>query len=226
LPSRNSLSNLWIQKVIIDHREKGCGVPRILRNLAVPFEFKQLTVGDYIIQGVGIERKTIHDYLTSILDGRISRQLYLLSSTFPLSYLIVEGYITEALMERKFKRSAFIGSLVSASLKKSSQGAKGQVIVVTLENYYDTALFIKFLYDKLRRADTIRYPPKSRVKVHTAFEVLTSLPFVGEILARKLLRRYRNLKGIANAPKHELQLILGKKRGERLYELFNEEWGL
>ena len=56
---------------------------------------------DYIVKvrdlEVAVERKEINDYLSSIIDGRLFRQLYLMSYHYPFSYLVVVGYVSLAL---------------------------------------------------------------------------------------------------------------------------------
>ena len=66
----------------------------------IDVEEKELKIGDYILQtkdlngkilNVGIERKTIQDFLNSIIDKRIINQLIILKKQFDISLLIIEG---------------------------------------------------------------------------------------------------------------------------------------
>jgi len=49
---------------------------------------------------------------------------------------------------------------------------------------------------------------------------------IGPTLARKLLERFKTLRNIANASKHELLSVegIGEKRAEEIYLLFNTPW--
>ena len=42
-------------------------IARHLKDLKVPFEVKKITPGDYVVGGVGIERKTLGDFFSSLV---------------------------------------------------------------------------------------------------------------------------------------------------------------
>jgi len=48
-------------KIIIDNREKQSLVASQLANLGFQIQFEQLKVGDYLVNNVAVERKTIND---------------------------------------------------------------------------------------------------------------------------------------------------------------------
>lgn len=52
-----------------------------------------LDVGDYIVGEVGIERKTITDFLCSLSSGRLYDQIQRLCQAYPQRYLLIEGLI-------------------------------------------------------------------------------------------------------------------------------------
>ena len=58
-------------KIIIDNREKQSLVASQLANLGFQIEFQQLKVGDYLVNDVAVERKTINDLKSSIINKRI-----------------------------------------------------------------------------------------------------------------------------------------------------------
>ncbi|MEM4625420.1 MAG: ERCC4 domain-containing protein, partial [Candidatus Pacearchaeota archaeon] len=79
-----------IKKIFIDNREKNSLVPSELINLGLEIEFKQLEVGDYLIGNTVIERKTINDFLSSMINKRMISQIENLKiNENPL--LILEG---------------------------------------------------------------------------------------------------------------------------------------
>ena len=54
-------------KFFVDYRESV--IFPLLDKYGVPYEVRNLEVADYIIDGIGIERKTITDYLNSLMTG-------------------------------------------------------------------------------------------------------------------------------------------------------------
>jgi len=64
-----------MNKIIIDYREKNSLVPANLKKQGIDIEFKELKVADYIVKNIVIERKTISDFISSMLNGRMVKQL-------------------------------------------------------------------------------------------------------------------------------------------------------
>src|SRR3989344_8810775 len=62
-------------KIIIDNREKNSLVISELINLGTEIELKQLQIADYLVNDVAVERKTINDLQSSIINKRIFSQL-------------------------------------------------------------------------------------------------------------------------------------------------------
>ena len=59
-------------RIVVDEREKNSQVPDLLRMMGVFVDYEQLAVGDYIVSSETIiERKTIHDLINSVYDGRL-----------------------------------------------------------------------------------------------------------------------------------------------------------
>lgn len=63
--------------IIADHREEQSGIPTILAYDAL-FDVRkaQLSCGDYLVFDLVIERKTARDFLDSLHDGRLFKQLF------------------------------------------------------------------------------------------------------------------------------------------------------
>ena len=62
-------------EIIIDIHEKNSLVPSELSKLNIKYKFEPLKVADYIIGETAIERKTIADLKSSIINKRIFSQL-------------------------------------------------------------------------------------------------------------------------------------------------------
>ena len=116
----------------------------------IDVEEKELKIGDYILQtkdlngkilNVGIERKTIQDFLNSIIDKRIINQLIILKKQFDISLLIIEG--EENVYEiRNFHPNAIRGMFASIAVSYNvpliySQNAKDTASI----NFSSISLF-------------------------------------------------------------------------------------
>ena len=62
-------------KIIVDTREKQSLVPTNLESKKANWIFQTLTEGDYEIGNYRIERKTINDFASSFISGRLETQL-------------------------------------------------------------------------------------------------------------------------------------------------------
>ncbi|NIU02600.1 MAG: heavy metal resistance protein CzcA, partial [Nitrosopumilaceae archaeon] len=62
-------------RIIIDERERKSGIPDLLKSVGLKTEVMVLPVGDYIVAPeTVVERKSIHDMMSSIFDGRLFDQ--------------------------------------------------------------------------------------------------------------------------------------------------------
>jgi len=188
----------------------------------LPFDYL-VAVGEYRI---AIERKESKDFVQSIIDARLFNQLYYMSVLSPLSYLVVIGNITEALIESAFKREGYIGALISATLKTAPEGCQGHISIITLDTLPDFMLFLKLLHKKLEEGNFVRLP---RVKVtkkdlkSLSITTLSTLPGVGETYAKKLIDKFGTIYRIVNASKIELSTVLGERRAEKVYKFLRGE---
>ena len=78
-------------KIIIDKRERN-NVVKLLENSGLDLEFESLQVGDFILSNdVCVERKTIKDFVSSLIDKRLFNQATDLKNNFQKPLFILEG---------------------------------------------------------------------------------------------------------------------------------------
>lgn len=215
--------------IIVDTHENRSIVPKQLEKFGVEIRFADLPVGDYLLSDtLCVERKEINDYVSSLTSGHLHTQLSDLSTNFDVSYLIVEGIISEALMYRKIKRESYLSSLAGASLKRSPEGKKGIVQIINLETAVDTAVFLKSLDERVG-GNEHRIPPISRIKRSKGDSlvfVVSSLPGIGLVRAKKLLEHFGDLRSLVNADAGEIARIrgIGSKTASELQKLFVKKY--
>ena len=61
--------------LIVDSMERNSNITDILTENGVPFEIKQLPVGDYVWNNYAIERKEINDFVASVSNNHLFDQL-------------------------------------------------------------------------------------------------------------------------------------------------------
>lgn len=205
-------------KIIADDREKNSLVisELIARNIEV--EFKHLPVADFLIRDIAIERKTVSDFLSSMINKRLVRQLEEMKQ-YPKSLLIIEGIENEELYNDRgegIHGNAIRGFLLSILLEF-------QVPIIYTKNYEDTANFLYILAKKEKKKHiSLRAVKKSLSKKEKLQYILEGFPGIGPATAKKLLKKHRTIKNIINASQEELKQELGKKA--EIFKLIEENY--
>lgn len=205
-------------KILIDYREKNSLVASELISLGLEIKFLELKIGDYLINNIAIERKTISDFISSMINKRLLNQLDELQQ-YEKKLLIIEGLDEQELYSDDSKEgvssNAIRGFLLSILLKH-------KVPIIFTKNYEDTAKFIYLLAVKKETESSLNVTKKSLNKKERLQFILEGFPGIGPKTARKLLEEFKTLKNISNASLEDLKKIIGKKA--EIFKLFNEEY--
>lgn len=92
------------RKIIIDYREKNSLVASELIREGFEIEFKELKVADYIVKDIAIERKTVSDFISSMINKRLIKQLEELQQ-YKEKLLIIEGIEEQELYNEDMRLS-------------------------------------------------------------------------------------------------------------------------
>lgn len=206
-------------KIEIDYREKNSLVPARLIKNGFEVEFKELKVGDYIVKEVVIERKTISDFLSSMINKRLLKQIEELQQ-YEKKLIVVEGFEEKWLyydsIQKGISSNAIRGFLLSILLKHN-------IPVIFTKNPDDTARFIETIANKKETNISLKAKKRfSSIEEQMQF-IIESFPGIGPKTAKKLLQEFKTIKNISNAKEEELQKILGKK-SESFSNLLNKEY--
>lgn len=195
-------------KAILDYREKNSSIPSELSNLGLEIEFKNLKIADYIIGGVAVERKTVSDFISSMINKRLLNQLEELGQ-YKEKLLIVEGIDEQELYTDSEKKTGMHPNSVRGFLL--SILLKYKVPIIFTKNYLDTARFLSVLAKRKPKELSLNVSKKSLNKKERLQFILEGFPGIGPKTAKKLLEKFKTIKKIINAPEEELREILGKK---------------
>ena len=196
-------------KAIIDYREKNSLVGSELISLGLEIEFKELKVADYIVKDVAIERKTVNDFISSMKNKRLLKQLEELQQ-YKNKLLIIEGIDEQDLYTDSkdwtgMHPNAIRGFLLSILLKYN-------VPIIFTKNYKDTAKFISVLSRKQTKKEaSLNVTKKTLNKKEQLQFIVEGFPGIGPTTAKKLFKEFKSIKNIINASEEELKNIIGKK---------------
>jgi len=194
-------------KVFADYREKNSLVIASLMNLGCEVEVNELKIGDYIAQNVIIERKTVTDFVSSMINKRLINQLENLKQ-FEYKLLIIEGIEELELYNdhniQGMYSNSIRGFLLSISLKH-------KVPILFSKNSADTARYIYLIAKKQEKEMSTNTKKKAKNKKEQMQFILEGFPGIGPKAAKKLLKDFKSLKKIFNATEEELKNSIGKK---------------
>lgn len=196
--------------ILVDYREKNSLVISELNSLGVNTEVKELKVADYIVAGIAIERKTVSDFINSMKDRRLLKQLEELKQ-YENRLLVIEGIDEQELYSDDFSEgkigmhpNSIRGFLLSILLNYKTP-------IIFTKNHEDTARFLDVLSRKKPRESPLNVSKKSYSIKERSQYILESFPGIGPKTARKLLKKFGTIKNILDAPEEELKKEIGKK---------------
>ena len=192
-------------KIIADIHEKDSLILAELaekeKNKEIELIIQPLKIGDYLIGDTIIERKTISDFISSMISRRIIEQLRQMKQ-YKNQLLIIE----ENLNDSEFNQNALRGFILSIITNY-------QIPIIMAQDYKDTSQFLTILAKQ-------QLKPKTEISLHSRIPktikeqkqyVLEAFPNIGPITAKKLLKKFNTLSSVINAPEEELKEILKKK---------------
>lgn len=205
------------QKILIDYREKNSMVASELIHLGFEIEFLELKVGDYLVNNIAIERKTVSDFITSMINRHLSKQIDELQQ-YENKLLLIEGIEEHELYSENSEgvsANSIRGFLLSILLKH-------KIPIIFTKNAEDTAKFIDVLARKKETESSLNVTKKSFNKKEQIQFILEGFPGIGPKTARKLLEHFKNMKNLFNSPIEEIEKIIGKKA--EIFKIVEDEY--
>jgi len=195
-------------KIIADiHEKQSLVISELHSNKNINLEIKHLKIGDYIIGKTIIERKTVQDFISSMLNKRLLTQLKQMSK-YKQQILIIEGIDEDELYKKDTKLNpnsirGFILSIIT----------NYQIPIIMTQNYEDTANYLIILAKQQLKKPTelslhSRIP--KTIKEQKQY-ILEAFPNIGPVTAKKLLKKFKTLSNTINASEEDLKETLRNK---------------
>ena len=216
--------------ICADDRELNSSVVARLKSLGADVRIDRLVTGDFRIgERILVERKTVRDFVDSLVDGRLLEQASRLVGAAPRSLLLIEG---EGLFESsRVHPHALMGALTTLALDFG-------IPIVTTKDGAETA---RFLTVASRREESMLdgLTPQARDRLEavkpeiwmdpvtqaaagarelrkspnqekfTALSLLIAIPSVDQDLANRLLNRYGTIAALIWADEDDLRQVEG-----------------
>ncbi len=200
-------------RIVIDERERKSGIPDLLKSIGLNIEMVTLPVGDYIVAPeTVVERKSIHDLVSSVFDGRLFDQCSRLKEHFQFPIILMEGDVDE-IEEITENPLVFYGAVSSVALDF-------KIPIIPTPSASHTA---KLLVSMCSRKESSKGPFLKKIKKSNDIQrqqlsALSSLPGVGEKLATRMLEKFGSPLRVLNASLAELSKVegLGEARARKI----------
>jgi ERCC4-type nuclease len=181
---------------------------------SVEVDIRRLSIGDYQIGNrVIVERKTLHDFAISIIDGRLFKQMLCLANSNSKGVLILEG-TTGDTADIGITREAMQGALITVSLMIG-------IPVLRSKNPVETAKLMIFIARQIKsitNGGVLRHGYQPKGLRYRQRYILQGLPKVGRERADRLLDRFGSVEDVISADIDDLQTVdgIGKNIAEKI----------
>jgi len=211
------------EKVVIlaDHREIASNVTRHLKQHDAEIREIQLKVGDYIVsERVAIERKSVPDFLQSIIDQRLFKQMEQLADSYEKPVLILEGNPELLFLERNMHANTVRGVLSSIAIDY-------RIPIIWTHNSKETAAQIYWMAYREQVQESkdlqIRCNKKNHTLSHNQEFLVAGLPNISNVLSRRLLKHFGTVRDVYDATPEELMKVegIGKEKAKKIWDLIN-----
>ena len=210
--------------VYVDQRERNSGIAKKLSEMGAVVNVKQLEVADYLLsERLAVERKSIPDFLQSLIDGRLMGQMSEMVRNFGTPILIIEGDACTLYTERNMHPNAIRGAISSIAVDFG-------IPIIYTTGPDDTAAFIYILAKREQEGKTKEIALRGEKKAMSLSEwqrfVVESLPNVSAVLAKRLLKHFGSVKKVFDAEEEDLQEVEGvaEIKAKRIKEIIDSEY--
>jgi len=198
-------------KIIADSREKNSLVAAELISLGIEVEFKHLPIGDYLIGETAVERKTASDFISSMINKRLTQQLEEIKQ-YKNYFLIIEGNPLETEFQNKNALRGFLLSILNYH----------KVPILYSRDEKETSIYLSLLAKKKTQESSLRPNKIILSKKEQLQYILEGFEGIGPKTAKLLLKKYKTLNNTFSQPEEELKKEIGKKA--EIFKILEEEY--
>lgn len=210
-------------KVLIfaDTRETSSGIEDYFAQYECQVEKKLLVCGDYILSDrIVVERKSLQDFIKSIMDKRLFSQLKQMRENFEKPILIIEG---EGSLYGYLNPNVIRGALAAVAVDLG-------IPIIWTKDPADTAGIIYWIakreqIDERREISLINKKSPQSTEEQQEF-LVAGLPDISLIRAKQLLKYFKKPENVFKAPPEELKKVkgIGEKIAKNIRKVLEKDY--
>jgi Fanconi anemia group M protein len=208
---------------LADYREATSAVARELKRYECKVTYHVLSIADYLLSDrVAVERKTVRDFLHSLIDHRLFAQVKALKKAYKRPILILEGHPYE-LYSTEIHVNAIRGALASLSIDY-------EIPILWSRDSCDTAGILVQIAQReqveQKRELVIRRKTRTEGLREQQEYLIAGLPGVSTKLSRLLLKHFGCPEKVFTATSDELQKVrgIGKIMAKRIRKIIESHY--
>ena len=208
-------------KVTADYRERPSGIIDLMIQAGIDVTIDKMTYGDYIVNDrVTIERKTATDFLLSLIDGRLFKQVGRLRNNTSRPLLLIEGNPFRTGLN--VSRSAIQGALLNIQT----------IFYVPIVYARSGGKSVEMMQHMARQIEKntdvmpLRSGYRPRKLASRQLYILQGLPGIGPLIAKRLLKRFGSVSKALMAPVERLNRVdgIGPVTAKKIREVLDSSW--
>jgi Fanconi anemia group M protein len=182
------------------HERNSLIISELHSSKQVRLEIKSLKIGDYLIGNTIIERKTVQDFISSMINKRLIQQLNQMKK-YKQQLILIEGDLEKI---NDFKTPNAIRGFILSIITNY------QIPIIFTQDYKDTSKYlITLAKQQLKKSITPSFHSRIPKKIKEQKQyVLESFPNIGPITAKKLLKKFKTISNTINASEEDLKEVL------------------
>jgi Fanconi anemia group M protein len=208
-------------KVTVDYRERPSGIIDLMIQAGIKLKIEKMSYGDYIINDrITIERKTATDFLLSMIDGRLFKQVANLKKNTRHPLILIEGNPFRT--DLKVNRSAIQGALLNIQIIFYLPIVYSRSRKESVEMMQNMARQIEKNTDVM----PLRNGYRPRKLASRQLYILQGLPGIGPQIAKRLLKRFGSVSKALMAPVERLNRVdgIGLVTAKKIREVLDSYW--
>jgi ERCC4-related helicase/DNA uptake protein ComE-like DNA-binding protein len=207
--------------ILMDDRERSPKMAKELAEQGMKVQLKRLGVGDYMLSPeCVVEFKNVKDFVDSILDGRLLEQVKVLKNTYKKPLLVVEGQ-EDIYSQRNIHPNAIRGMLATITV------SYGIPLIQTKTQKETAGLLAMIAKREQEKDDNFTLHSRKPLTLKEQQEYLVaSIPGVGSILSKPLLKKFGSVARLVNAKEEELRQVdkIGEKKAKEIQRVLWERY--
>jgi len=213
-------------EVTCDQREVRSGVPLAIEKLGSMVDIETLEIGDYCVSDrVVIERKTVSDFLTSVIENKqhLFSQIKDMRREYSRPLLIMEGAAADLYMSRSIHPNAIDAMLEAIGIDY------GVPIMWSLSSEHTAQIVYRAAIREQtdhKRSISLHGSRSKMSPDQQLLYIVSALPNLGITTSTNLLKHFGNVQNIANATTDELKAVdlVGPKIANRIQEVVRRRY--